>query len=167
MAAKTGRPPIRTTEMENRLLEEVADGRSVTEICAADDMPTRSTIFRWLAEDKAFSDLYARAKAAQAECLADELIEISDNGQNDWMERNSADNVGWVTNGEAIQRSRLRLDTRKWVASKLLPKKYGEKQTLEYTGKDGGAIEHSLTLDPAKLSSQTLEELLNAASNEG
>lgn len=54
-------------------------------------------------------------------------MEIADNGLNDWMERNAKEDKGWVANGEHIQRSRLRVDTRKWFLSKVLPKLYGDK----------------------------------------
>lgn len=73
---------------------------------------------------------YARAKETAMEALADEIMEISDNASNDWMERNSADSPGWIANGEAVQRSRLRVDTRKWLMAKLAPKKYGDKVTV-------------------------------------
>jgi len=55
------------------------------------------------------------------------------------MERTGKDgeNLGWVVNGEAVQRSRLRLDTRKWYASKIIPKIYGEKQTIDNQSSDG------------------------------
>jgi hypothetical protein len=139
----TGRPTIRTQEIEDTLLEGIADGRSIADICSAEDMPARSTIFRWLSEDQGFSDLYARAKEAQAECLADELLQISDDGSNDWMERRdekTGDCIGWRENGEAIQRSKLRVDTRKWVAARLLPRKYGDKVETTLTGQL--AVEH-------------------------
>lgn len=72
-----------------------------------------------------------RAREAQADTLADELLDISDDARNDWMKRNHGDDdPGWVANGEHIQRSRLRVDTRKWIASKLKPKKYGDKLEL-------------------------------------
>lgn len=63
----------------------------------------------------------------QAEGMADEILEIADDGRNDWMEiqNRDGDNIGWKVNGEAVQRSRLRIDARKWLLSKLLPKKYG------------------------------------------
>lgn len=63
--------------------------------------------------------------------MADEIKEISDDGSNDWMERNDGENVAWVANGEHIQRSRLRVDTRKWHLSKALPKIYGDRHTHE------------------------------------
>ncbi len=60
--------------------------------------------------------------------MAEEIVEIADDGRNDWMEVMSKDgeSIGWRLNGEAVQRSRLRVDARKWLMSKLLPKKYGE-----------------------------------------
>lgn len=66
--------------------------------------------------------------------MADELLEVADDARNDWMERQD-DNGGnsWQVNGEHIQRSRLRVDTRKWMLSKALPKVFGDKVTQEHT----------------------------------
>lgn len=135
-----GRPSSYTIEIGDAICERIAEGESLRSICRADDMPNKSTVFRWLEADDDFATKYARAKAFQAESLADEIMDIADDGTNDWMERNSEDNPGWVVNGEAIQRSRLRVDARKWAASKLLPKKYGDKVTQEHSGPEGGPI---------------------------
>lgn len=96
------------------------------------NLPSYSTIMLWLEEDQKLSDRYARGKEAQADYMADEMLDISDNASNDWMERagKDGDNLGWQVNGEHVQRSRLRIETRKWLASKLKPKKYGDKTTL-------------------------------------
>lgn len=99
--------------------------------------PSYSTVMLWMVEEPELSEKYARAKEAQADFMADELIEIADDGSNDYMESNSPDNPGYKLNGEHVTRSRLRVDARKWVASKLKPKKYGDKLTQELTGKDG------------------------------
>ena len=98
-------------------------------------MPDRSTVFRWLAEKKEFYDQYARAREVQAEILADEIVEIADDSTNDFMEVQRGKGVVTVCDQENINRSRLRVDSRKWVASKLLPKKYGDKQTVEHEGR--------------------------------
>jgi hypothetical protein len=68
--------------------------------------------------------------------LADELLEIADDGTNDWMRRTGKDgeDLGWAINGEHIARSRLRVDTRKWLLSKCLPKIFGDRITAEHTG---------------------------------
>ena len=79
-----------------------------------------------------FASRYARAREIQAHAIADEFLEIADDGRNDWMEREGKDESGgWELNGENIQRSRVRLDTRKWLLSKMLPKSYSDKSELE------------------------------------
>lgn len=108
----------------------MADGLSLRTVCKADEMPDKTTVFKWLRERPEFLAQYARAKEESADALADEMLDIADDGSNDWMELHHRENVGWVENGEAMQRSRLRVDTRKWIASKLKPKKYGEKLDL-------------------------------------
>lgn len=98
-------------------------------------MPDKATVYRWTATNEAFRDLYTRAKEDSADALAEEILEISDNAHNDWMQRNHGeDDPGWVANGEHIQRSRLRVDARKWIASKLKPKKYGERVEQAHSG---------------------------------
>jgi hypothetical protein len=89
-----------------------------------------STIMLWVAEDRAgFSEQYTKACEARLHFHADELLDIADDGRNDWMEQLSdkGEVVGYKVNGEAVNRSRLRVDTRKWLLSKLLPK-YRDKQ---------------------------------------
>jgi len=104
-------------------------------------MPAMSSVFLWLQKHPEFSEQYTRAREAQADALADDILEISDDARNDWMERHGEDSRGWQVNGEHIQRSRLRVESRKWIASKLKPKKYGDKVAV------GGADD----LPPLKL----------------
>ena len=123
-----------TDEIANEICSRLVDGKSLKKICEMEDMPSKSTVFKWLSENESFSDKYARAREAQADTLADEIIDIADDGENDTYE----DDEGNVrTNQDVIARSRLRVDARKWIASKLKPKKYGDKLTQELTGKDG------------------------------
>jgi hypothetical protein len=98
-------------------------------------MPSVQTVFSWMRRFPKFLEQYARAKEESADSLADEMLEIADNATNDWMQRNGKDDAGWVANGEHIQRSRVRIDTRKWLASKLKPKKYGDR--VDLTNSDG------------------------------
>src|SRR5262249_9536395 len=83
-------------------------------------------------ENEAFREQYARAREAQADVLFDEILDIADNASNDWMQANDPNNPGWRQNSEAIRRSQLRIDTRKWMAGKLRPKKYGDATRLEH-----------------------------------
>ena len=130
-----GRHSDYTQEMADAICEKIASGESVRAICKPDDMPAMSTVFRWLSNSKEFSEQYARSKQAQAEYMVDEILDIADDGTNDWMEKRSKDGdmLGWVENGEALRRSVLRVDARKWLAMKLLPKKYGEKLDVNAT----------------------------------
>jgi hypothetical protein len=66
---------------------------------------------------------------------------IADDGRNDWMARKDPSNPGYELNGEHVQRSRLRLDARKWLTSKILPKQYGDRTEVEAYGKDGRPLE--------------------------
>jgi hypothetical protein len=72
-----------------------------------------------------FAAQYARARLVGYHTMADDLVEIADNP---------------ATDAVAVNRDRLKVDTRKWLLSKALPKIYGDKLTAELTGKDGGAI---------------------------
>ncbi len=95
-------------------------------------MPAKASVFRWLAnpENQSFRDQYARAREVQAETMAEELLEIADDARNDWMEAHAGEDAGWRANGENVQRSRLRVDARKWLMSKMAPKKYSERTTV-------------------------------------
>jgi len=122
-----GRPSDFTPELADRICARLAGGESLRTVCRDGDMPDKATVFRWLRTLPAFCDQYTRAKEESADALSEEMLDISDDAKNDWMEQNAKDNPGWVANGEHIQRSRLRIETRKWLASKLKPKKYGDK----------------------------------------
>lgn len=131
-----GRPSLFTEELATRICERLAAGESLRAICLDDDMPDESTVRKWaIAPDHPFYPQYARAREIGYHGMADELTEIADDGTNDWMERRKEENAGWEINGEHLQRSRLRVDTRKWLLSKALPKIYGDKLAL--AGADG------------------------------
>lgn len=121
---KTGRPTVCTPEVIAEICQRLAEGESIRHICADENMPSTSAVFAQLAKNQDFQDQYARARELQAERMAEEILDIADDGTNDWMERED----GTVSlNGEHVQRSRLRVDTRKWLMSKMLPKKYGDR----------------------------------------
>jgi hypothetical protein len=82
-----------------------------------------------------FTALYDCARVLQAQTFADELIDIADDGSNDWVRReNERGRVSYVVDKEHIARSRLRLEARQWVISKILPKTYGDKLQLKHSG---------------------------------
>ena len=116
-------------ELFDRICERIAGGESLRAICQDADMPSGEAVRKWLLKDSGGELVaqYARAREAQADTLFDEMLEIADDARNDWMERRGEDDAGWQANGEHIQRSRLRLDARRWMAGKLRPKVYGDK----------------------------------------
>lgn len=145
--AKRGRPSKYTDKLADAICARLAQGESIRTVCRGEDMPAVSTIFEWLRTKENFSEQYARAKEEAADAMAEEILDISDDGTNDWMERVNAEGeiVGWSLNGEHVQRSKLRVDSRKWLASKLKPKRYGDKQEVQHSG----AVEFTFELDNA------------------
>jgi hypothetical protein len=109
------RPSTYTPDLAARICEAVADGRYLSTLCAQADMPTRSTIYLWLAAHREFSDMYARAREQRADLIADEIIAIADN---------EAD----------PNRARVKIDARKWAAAKLNPKRYSDRVTHQGDG---------------------------------
>lgn len=120
-----------TQSIADEICEGIADGLSLRTICLRDNMPSRATVFKWLNDVEGFSDQYARAREEQAETLADEIVSIADDKSFD----TNVNEQGYESaNTEWISRSKLRVDARKWVASKLKPKKYGDKIQQELSG---------------------------------
>jgi hypothetical protein len=125
---RNGRPPIPFNEdVALHICVELASGRPLTRICKEDDVPSLVTIYKWLMENEKFAKDYARAREDQADTLADETLTIAD-------EVPASSDKGNIDQG-AVQHQKLRVDTRKWVAAKMRPKKYSERH--EITNADG------------------------------
>lgn len=133
----TGRPSEYSEETAAVICERLISGESLRKICLDEGMPAQSTVCRWLANNEPFRKQYAHAREIQADTIFDECLDIADDGVNDYM----GDDEKY--NGDAVQRSRLRIDTRRWMAGKLAPKRYGEKMELEHSGSIGlgGALD--------------------------
>jgi hypothetical protein len=130
------RPSDYTEELAAAICAEIVDGMSLRSICRRDDMPAISTVMLWLTRHPLFSEQYAHAREAQADTLADELLEICDDATNDFMEKVAKNGQTYIAvDQDNINRSRLRVETRKWIASKLKPKKYGERLMVDSTVK--------------------------------
>jgi hypothetical protein len=130
--------------LATKICDALADGKTLRSICSEPGLPNERTVRRWAQDpNHPFSPQYVRAREVGYLMMADEMIDIADDGTNDWMERLSDDKkpLGWVLNGEHVQRSRVRIETRKWLLSKALPKMFGDRVVNEITGKDGGPIE--------------------------
>ena len=143
--AKTGRPSSYTKKLAEKICERIALGESMRAICGGADMPSRRTVMRWLGDHEDFRALHAIAREMQADHFFEEIIEIADDAGDDFMEREHKDgSTEKAFDGEHVQRSRLRVDARKWVAAKLAPKKYGDK--IQHTGDGGGPVSFIMNL---------------------
>jgi hypothetical protein len=142
--ADLGRPSDYTPETANAICTLIVDGMSLRSICKRDGFPDVSTVYRWLANHEDFCEQYARAKEDQADTLADDIIDIADDGSNDYVTKTREDGSTYETvDYDHIARSRLRVDSRKWIAAKLKPKKYGEK--IEHSGTVGVSLSELIT----------------------
>lgn len=110
-----------TEDLFDKICERISDGESLRKICRDDDMPSQTAVFKWLAAEgnDALVEQYTRAREAQADALFDDCLDIADQYETAEAASDSAT--------DHIQRAKLRIDTRKWMAGKLRPKKYGEK----------------------------------------
>jgi hypothetical protein len=131
-----GRPSDFTPELGDKICEELALGKSMRTVCAPEGMPDMSTVFRWIRKNEEFRNQYARAKEEATDAMAEDMLDIADDGSNDLMTIVKGKTEYEVENKEVTNRSRLRVDTRKWLMSKMKPKKYGEILDLRTNGKD-------------------------------
>jgi hypothetical protein len=127
-----GRPTKYNEELALKICERLAHSdKGLVFICNEFDL-NPSTIYEWINNNPEFSNKYARAREMQADYLADQIIDISDETTNDTIKTEAGLEL---TNHEAIARSRLRVDARKWKASKLYPKKYADRIDSDLTSK--------------------------------
>lgn len=140
---KLGAPTKKTSAVCDAICEGIAMGKSARAMCIEVGISQR-VLWKWLETDQEFVQQYARAKDRCADHYAEEVIEISDDSAGDI--KTKADGTEYVDN-EAVQRSRLRVDARKWYAGKLAPKKYGDKVVNEHQGGDPDKpISHNISV---------------------
>lgn len=131
------RPDTYTKEIGDRLCGELVKGRTLRAVLNDEGMPCPVTLWRWRTRHAEFDAQITASRAAGMEYVIDETRDIVDDGSNDWMEKNGRDGVGWQVNGEAIQRSKLRVEQRFREAEALAPKVYGKRQAIEHSGAVG------------------------------
>lgn len=154
-----GRPTTYTQELADKICEGITLGYSVRTVCKPDEMPAISTFYRWLREHDEFQKQYARATEERTEAMAEDILDIADDGTNDWTTKTNKDGSEYdVVNSDVIQRSRLRVDTRKWLMAKMKPKKYGDK--IDVTS-GGDKINDNVHLTDEELNAK-ISRLINA-----
>lgn len=120
-----------TDELASEICRRLAEGESLRGICRGEGMPSHSTVVIWALEDvHGFGNRYARAREVQAHVLVDELVEIADKPMVGEKVTIKADGSREVVTGDTVDRARLRYDARKWAASKILPKIYGDRTVI-------------------------------------
>ena len=160
-----GRPTKFTKPLADKICERLADGESMRSVCRDEALPCMSTIFKWLREKPEFLQQYEIAKEECADALVEDMLDIADNHAAQPLLKDGEPvvidgKVVMMVDAVGVNHARLRVDTRKWAASKLKPKKYGDKIQAELTGANGGPIELN------HLSDQELQIRLDAVLSE-
>ena len=110
--------------------------KSLKTICEEiESAPTAKTFWKWMENDNELSERYARAKSAQLEVLADQLVDLADTDRICQKVTTKNDGSVETVTLDQVERTKVQIDTRKWLLAKLNPKKYGDK--LAHTGADG------------------------------
>jgi hypothetical protein len=137
-----GRPTDYTPELGERICEVVAlNPKGLPALCDEYKwFPADETIRKWRYRHPEFNGNYMRAKEFQLEQMAEVILDICD--ETPVCEMPDPDGgVSLRVDGAGVQRNRLRVDTRKWIMSKLAPKRFGEKSEVALSGNDGGPLE--------------------------
>lgn len=125
-----GRPSLYTQELADKICEQIGNGHSMRTICAPEDMPDMSTVFRWIRTHEEFRNQYARACEERTEAHNESLLDFGDEAIE--LAQNSDPKAA----GAVVQAVKLKADNLKWVMSKMKPKKYGDKLDMTTNGKD-------------------------------
>lgn len=129
----------------DKICDRLSLGEPLAVICRDKGMPSRGTVYLWEKQHEGVPERIARAREEGEDYLAAECLEIADNASNDWMERNG-DSPGYTLNGDHVQRSKLRIETRLKLLAKWNPRKYGDRQQIDHQSTDG-----SMTPKPTRI----------------
>jgi len=142
------KPTAYTEKLADEILRRIASGEPLSWICEEEGMPAAKTVMGWRRQKPDFDTGYIDARAMQADTLLEEILDIVDDGRNDWMEKElSSGRIVEVTNHENIARSKLRAETRFKLMAAMNPKKFGDKTQLDLTNSDG-------SLKPAEMTDE-------------
>jgi hypothetical protein len=111
----------------NSICIKIENGKPLRQILKEKNMPSSKTFFEWIDKDEEKIKRYARACEERADAIFEDMIEIADNQEGDVLQVGDKE----IVNHNQINRAKLRVDTRKWILSKMNPKKYGDKLELE------------------------------------
>lgn len=169
--SKLGRPSVDPTpELIEEICTRVAEStKGLNELCRENPhFPSVRSLRKYIRESEEFSHKYAQAKLDQIDNLVEQILEIADDRSQDTLIKEDRDGNSYeVCNTEWINRCRVRIDTRKWLASKLAPKVYGDKLAL--TGKDGETLNpiQQNNIETAALVTSLLQKSLKKSDEKG
>lgn len=129
-----GRPSKYTEAVADKLIGALLEGQSMRQACEGEDMPHRSTVLRWMGDDEAFAAKCARAREMQADLMDDMILDAAK-----------------ACTSETAAADRVKISAYQWRASKLAPKKYGDKVALVGGGPDDAPIRHAHELSDDQL----------------
>ena len=138
-----GRPSDYTQWKAKAICMRIMSGESLVKICQRKYYPSRFAVFRWLSSYEQFRNSYAQARELQQELYVDEIMEIADDSDKDYRQTEK----GSVLDSEHVQRSRLRIDARKWTMEKLAAKRYGVKTAIDHSSSDGSMKSKPTTIN--------------------
>lgn len=128
-----GRPSLYTPELIEAIAERLSNGDPMAVICRDPGMPAYRTVKDWMDSKPEVSAAIARAREEGFDVIAAGMLEIADDARNDYMQALGDEEVSaYKLNGEHIQRSKLRIETRLKLLAKWDPKRYGERLALEH-----------------------------------
>src|SRR5437762_3081092 len=117
----------RSKELAEEICRRIVEGETVTTICQDKKMPSKQSVYNWLNDDPEFRRRYNESRMLFYEHMADEILDISDDDSGDFKKVKRRDGTEeFVPDWELVNRSRLKVDTRKWILARVLRKKYGD-----------------------------------------
>jgi hypothetical protein len=135
--------------MLDLICEQIADGKSLRSICSQEGMPVKYTVLRWLQADPEFAERYAQARIQAADALAEELQDLADQA---------------IREPEKANAIRVAIDAKKWIASKLRPKAYGDRIEQHVVNETQSPVEVEAKI---KLLEAELLDLMRSHGSEG
>jgi hypothetical protein len=149
------KPKVYTPELGAAVCEAIEQGLNLYDFDTIPDMPGMWTIINWLRINEEFKALYYGARKRSTEALEAEVRRIADDGRND----SYIDDKGRrVTDWDVLGRSKLRVETLRWILKIRNPRHYGDRSAMEHTGAGGGPIQ-TMEVDPEVIARLTDEEL--------
>jgi hypothetical protein len=150
-----GGPLLYTPDLAERICDQLRSGRTLHDICADAGMPADSTVLHWMKTDRdGFAARYLQAREIGYMAMADEIIAIADDAGNDWKASSSEAGAGpreenasrkkggeaRVPDRESVERSRVRITARCWLLSRMLPRVFGDRLSVEATHQAGDSL---------------------------